>query len=158
MVRLEDYFRDKVASQGFDLFAVFARFEYAMKKGGFRKKDRADAAWPTFAESLPADFFERMRDAPEAAIYFVQPPDHLVCDGEDDVRWSGSATLPHDAVSLFKSIKTARNNLFHGDKAHNNCRDTELMTAALFILNVAYEDAEQDQAFNRFIMAMEYGL
>lgn len=158
MVKLEDYFRYKVASQGFDLFAVFARFEYAMKKGGFRRQTGADAAWRTFAEKLPADFFARMKAAPEAAIYFRRPPDHLVPDGAGGVRWSGNPTQPQDAASLFDSIKTARNNLFHGDKTHDNRRDTELMTAALFILNAAFEDAERDHAFDKFIAAMEYGL
>ena len=74
------------------------------------------------------------------------------------MRWSGNPTQPQDAASLFDSIKTARNNLFHGNKAHDNRRDTELMSAALFVLNAAYEDAENDHAFNEFIAAMEYGL
>ncbi|MGB0083950.1 MAG: hypothetical protein WBP94_01055 [Rhodomicrobiaceae bacterium] len=98
--------------------------------------------WRTFAESLPADFFARMQAAPEAAIYFNRPPDHLVPNGTDGVRWSGNAVQPHDAAILFDSIKTARNNLFHGDKAHDNDRDKELRTTALFILNAAYEAAD----------------
>ncbi len=38
MTRLEEYYRTKVASAAYDLFAVFARFEYAMKKGGIAGK------------------------------------------------------------------------------------------------------------------------
>lgn len=158
MAKLEEYFRDRIAPEGFDLFAVFARFEYAMKNGGFRRQRSADAAWQTFAERLPADFFPRMRAAPEAEIYFRAPPDHLVPDGADGVRWSGNPVPPRDAATLFGSIKTARNNLFHGDKAHNNQRDTELMKAALFILDAAYDEVEKHQAFARFVAAMEYGL
>lgn len=108
--------------------------------------------------SLPADFFARMQAAPEAGIYFRAPPDHLIVDAADGARWSGHPAQPRDAASLFDCIKTARNNLFHGDKAHDNGRDTELMVAALFILNAAYEEAEKDQAFDRFVSAMEYGL
>ena len=78
MTKLQDYFRHKVSQQGFDLFAVFARFEYAMKKGGFRRQAIPDAAWKTFAEALPADFYLKIKAAPEAQIYFQQPPDHLV--------------------------------------------------------------------------------
>ncbi len=59
-----------------------------------------------------------------------------------------------DITAFFR----ADQNLFHGDKAHDDRRDTELMAAALFILNAAYEVAENDQAFNRFVAAMEYGL
>lgn len=158
MQRLEDYYRHKISQEGFDLFALFSRFEYAMKKGGFRRQTSPDAAWRTFAECLPADFFARMKAASEAKVYFQQPPDHLVVDGADDVRWSGQPDRPKDAASLFDSIKVARNNLFHGDKAHNNQHDTELMAAALYILNEAYRVAECDSKFNRFVSAMEYGL
>jgi hypothetical protein len=31
-----------------------------------------------------------MQAAPEAAIYFHHPPDHLIADGADSVRWSGN--------------------------------------------------------------------
>ncbi len=158
MTKLQDYFRDKVSQEGFDLFAVFARFEYAMKKGGFRRKTLPDAAWQTFAEALPSDFYAKMKAAPEAQIYFQQPPNHLVVDGGDNVKWSMKLDEPKDALSLFNSIKVARNNLFHGDKAHNNDRDTKLMAAALFILNAAYDEAEKDAKFGRFISEMEFGL
>jgi hypothetical protein len=63
-------------------------------------------------------------------------------------------TLHHSS----ESIKTARNNLFHGDKTHNNHRDTELMKGALFILNAAYDAAVKEEKFHEFIDAMEYGL
>lgn len=158
MVNLQEYFKHKVSQVGYDLFAVFARFEYAMKKGGYRRQNSADAAWRAFAANLPPDFFERMKAAPEAAIYFTSPPDHLVPDTASGVRWSGKPELPRDAAGLFDSIKTARNNLFHGDKSHNSQRDTDLMVAALFVLNAAFEAAERDRRFDAFISAMEYGL
>jgi len=49
-----------------------------------------------------------MQAAPEAAIYFDQPPDHLIIDGADGVRWSGNPARPQDAATLFDSIKTDR--------------------------------------------------
>jgi hypothetical protein len=61
-------------------------------------------------------------------------------------------------ASLFQSIKTARNNLFHGDKKHDNHRDTQLMQAALFVLNEAYHEAERADGFGDFLGAMEFGL
>ena len=158
MVALEEYFRCRVSQDGFDLFAVFSRFEYAMKKGGFRRKDSSDAAWRTFAAHLPIKFFDEMKGASKASIYFTAPPDHLVANTNGGVDWSGNPRVPHDAASLFESIKTARNNLFHGDKTHNNHRDTELMKAALFILNAAYDAAVKEEKFHEFIDAMEYGL
>ncbi len=99
-----------------------------------------------------------MQASHEAQIYFNHPPDHLILDGADGVRWSDHPDVPNDTATLLDSIKTARNNLFHGDKAHDSRRDTELMAAALFILNAAYEDAERTPGFEQFIAAMEYGL
>ncbi len=158
MAELQNYFRDKVSQAGYDLFAVFARFEYAMKKGGFRRVNHAEAAWVTFADTLPAGFLAHMQAAPEAAIYFAAPPDHLVMDPAGGVRWAEAPITPTTTAGLFASINTARNNLFHGDKQHDRQRDTDLMVAAVFILNAAYDAAEGDARFDRFIAEMAYGL
>jgi hypothetical protein len=157
-MKLEEYYRPRLSEAGYDLFAVFSRFEYALKKGGFRRENYPDAAWPTFAERLPDPFFQKMRDAGEARIYFEAPPDHLVATADGDVAWSGAPSTPDDAASLFQSIKTARNNLFHGDKKHDNDRDTQLMKAALFVLNEAYQEAVGNEGFDKFVSAMEFGL
>ena len=157
MQKLEDYFRNKVSKEAYDLFAVFARFEYAMKKGGFRRQVHAEASWRKFAEAMPREFFAKMRDAPEAAIYFNSPPDCLVCDG-DTVSWSGRPKVPLNASDIFDCIKMVRNNLFHGDKKHDVRRDRDLVVAALFILNSAYEVAERLDVFRSFCAEMEYGL
>ncbi|WP_132665857.1 hypothetical protein [Rhizobium sp. PP-CC-3G-465] len=158
MTQLEDYFRQKVSQEGFDLFAVFARFEYAMKKGGFRRHASPDAAWQSFAGALPGDFYATMQAAPEARVYFDQPPAYLVRDAFDGVEWSKTPVVVKDASSLFEAIKVARNNLFHGDKAHDNDRDTKLMAAALFVLNSAFAATERDPKFQRFVSEMEFGL
>ncbi|BAQ68765.1 hypothetical protein NHU_01608 [Rhodovulum sulfidophilum] len=157
-MKLEEYYRPKLAEEGYDLLAVFSRFEYAMKKGGFRREAYPDAAWHTFAQRLPQKFFQRIADSDEAKIYFEAPPDHLVTTNDGGVEWSGNPVAPYDTISLFQSIKTARNNLFHGDKKHDNHRDTQLMEAALFVLNEAYYEAEQAGGFEDFLAAMEFGL
>ncbi len=66
--------------------------------------------------------------------------------------------MPTNAAELFESIKTARNNLFHGDKRHDNQRDTALMLAALFILNAAFDAIQPLDRFSSFIAEMEFGL
>lgn len=129
-----------------------------MKKSGFRREQYPDAAWHSFAASLPKDFFQKMQNAKEARVYFEEPPDHLVLTSNDGVDWSGAPRFPADAASLFQSIKQARNNLFHGDKSHDNNRDNQLMEAALFVLNEAYKEAEKTDGFGGFLGAMEYGL
>lgn len=158
MIQLENYYRHRVSQAAYDLFAVFARFEYAMKVGGFRRDKNADAAWKKFANNLPQDIFSRIHASPEAAIYFTSPPDRLVVNDGNGVRWSGQLRVPTNMLELLESIKTARNNLFHGDKRHDNRRDNDLMIAALFILNEIYKAVEQDPKFQHFIDEMEYGL
>lgn len=155
---LESYFRGKVSREGYDLFAVFARFEYAMKRGGFRKVDRADAAWWTFADEMPATFFEAMKKAPEAAPLFTAPPRHLVCDGPTEVDWSNAPGAPRNTLELFEYVKIVRNNLLHGDKRHDVDRDNELSRASLFVLNAAYDAVATHPAFTAFIGKMELGL
>lgn len=157
-MKLEEYYRPRLAEAGYDLLAVFSRFECAMKKGGFRREDYPDAAWHTFAQRLPQEFFPKMVGSDEVKIYFEAPPDHLVTTNDGGVGWSGNPVVPNDTASLFQSIKTARNNLFHGDKKHDNHRDTQLMKAALFVLNEAYKDAERTDGFEGFLGAMEFGL
>lgn len=157
MIQLQEYYREKVAPEAYDLFAVFQRFEYALKKSGFRQDRKPDASWRKFADALPPEFFDRMRASKEAEIYFKAPPDHLVM-AVSGVDWSQSPDPVNSSAELFDSIRTARNNLFHGDKAHDNRRDRDLMIAALFILNSAYEVAEADPNFSQFISKMEHGL
>lgn len=158
MDKLEEYFRYIVSQEAYDFFALFARFEYAMKKGGFRVKKGTSPAWNKFAMSLPEAFFEKVRAAPETLIFFDEPPDYLKMSDDGGVEWSGSPNSPHDAVTLFKSLKTARNNLFHGDKKHDHSRDIKSMKAGLNILNTAYYYTSQDERFSEFIAEMAYSL
>jgi len=155
MTNIAERNRGRVSREGYDLFAVFSRFEYAMKKGGFRRNHLPEAAWRTFAERLPANFYERMRNAPEAEIYFSAPPKKLEMDNNVGVRWAENGIAPQNASDLFDLINTARNNLFHGDKQHDNQRDAELMRAALFILQAAYDDACEIEDFAEFITHMD---
>jgi hypothetical protein len=73
------------------------------------------------------------------------------------IRQGGLRPPPHASPGV-AGLKVARNNLFHGDKGHNRQRDTDLMRAALFVLNSAYEAAETHPNFQRLIFEMEYGL
>ena len=123
MIRLEDYYRDRMPSGAADLFAVFARFEFAMKEGGYRRKDRPDAAWVTFAADLPVDFISRMKAAPEAAIFFRAPPDHLVCKPEGGVGWSGAPV----AATPVRDFYSRSNNLTNGTSRASAIRPSTLI-------------------------------
>jgi len=99
-----------------------------------------------------------MSSSPDAEVLFQAPPDRLVVDGAEGVRWSGNPSTPRNNVELFEAVKTVRNNLLHGDKRHDVARDASLVSAALFILNSAYTEAEQAAEFGAFVSAMEFGL
>lgn len=159
MTKLQDYYRHKVGQEAFDFFAVFSRFEYAMKFSALRQDNRPEASWYKLAEALTASFYNAMKAAPEAAIYFANPPGQLAL--QDGTVQFVQVDPPRDGVELFKALKRARDNLFHGDKRHDNRRDADLMVAGLFILNRAYEAAEAAQdkpALQDFIGRMEFGL
>lgn len=157
MQHIENYLRNIVSKEAFDLFAVFSRFEYGMKKGGYRRQQYPDAAWPIFADALGTEFYNKVISFDEARILFDDPPDHLICV-QDSVDWSGKPQSPRDVKELFDRIKDIRNNLFHGDKKHDRLRDQKLVIAALFVLNLAYDWAENDESFSLFISEMEIGL
>lgn len=156
---LQDYYRHKVGQEAFDFFAVFSRFEYAMKFGALRQDNRPEASWHKLAEALAAPFYEAMKAAPGAKIYFENPPGQLELK-EGVVRFF-PVDPPKDGWELFKALKRARDNLFHGDKRHDNQRDRALMIAGLFILNRAFEAAEAARdkpALQDFVSRMEFGL
>ena len=74
---LQDYYRQKVGQEAFDFFAVFSRFEYALKFSALRQDNRPEASWYKMAQALGASFYEAMKAAPEAAVYFENPPRQL---------------------------------------------------------------------------------
>ena len=156
---LQDYYRYKVGQEAFDFFAVFSRFEYAMKFDALRQDNRPEASWHKLADALTTSFYDAMKAAPEAKIYFEKPPDQLKLKNGQ----VGFAPVepPRDGQELFKALKRARNNLFHGDKRHDNRRDSDLMGAGLFILNCAFEAAaaaHDKPALQGFVGKMEFGL
>lgn len=156
---LQDYFRQKVGQEAFDFFAVFSRFEYALKFSALRQDNRPEASWYKLAQALGAPFYEAMKAARAAAIYFENPPDQLALI-EGQVQFV-SVDPPRDGWELFQALKRARDNLFHGDKRHDNDRDRALMIAGLFILNSAYEAAEAADGkpeLQDFLGRMEFGL
>jgi hypothetical protein len=137
------------------LFVVFARFEFAMKWGGFRRTDKAEAAWWTLADELDAIvarrngarfFDEACNLAPEI---MHQAPQLLVLDGTTGVRWA-PAPVPHDSRSLLDAVAMVRNNLFHGDKLHREWRDQALIAEALSILELAFDLSLGEARFQNF--------
>jgi hypothetical protein len=127
-------------------FAVFSRFEFALKNCGYASTRRAgdDSVkpnWTAFAASIRGQFAgvrnARFRDAVQ--LIMAAPPNTQVLragilDWDATMRKAGE--LDEDYV--LRLVRTVRNNLFHGGKgagdfAQRN-RDVELMTVSLVIL------------------------
>lgn len=121
-----------------EFFALFARLEYALKEGGFRRNARglAAPAGQRFAASLEARIaLLEGTELSDAVVYLTtEPPKVQPFEGE----WA-EAPLEGN-TPLAKAIDAAgrvRNNLFHGGKfgLHSpDGRDEKLVRAAMTIL------------------------
>ncbi|SPJ26784.1 hypothetical protein [Falsiruegeria mediterranea] len=149
--KLEDHLRNSLSQSAYDLFVVFGRFEYAMKRGGFRRQNHAQAAWETFARDLPDQFFDRMRADAQTEAFIDRPPRTTGSDGGGGVDWLANLDIPQNCEDLFECVKTVRNNLVHGDKWRDCDRDERLIQAALFVLNEAYREIRKCSEFDQFL-------
>jgi hypothetical protein len=125
----------------FDFFVVFSRFEFALKRSGYFKgnEDRVDPDWDQFCSKVHNKFNKAVSPEFERACeyYTTKPPkkqiirngkvvwkDNMQGTGESEFRW------------IIRSIKTVRNNLFHGAKfPFSLTRDTELLSFGLVLLH-----------------------
>ncbi len=128
----------------FNFFAVFSRFEYALKLAGFIPKgdqQKAEANWTLFASDLRGHFDGQRTQALREAVDFIMehPPLKEVVDGNStrfvECRISGATDLP----TLVVYIRRMRNNLFHGGKyprspAADPERNTRLLRHGLTVL------------------------
>ena len=144
-------------AEAFDLFVVFGRFEYAMKQGGYRRENSADAAWWAFADAIPAEFFGTMAADANAQILFHRPPKERAIK-EDGVGWTDPLPTPTSNRQLIDCVKAVRNNLLHGDKHIGSQRDTELITASLHVLNSIFETVQNLAAFEKFAECVQHDL
>jgi hypothetical protein len=139
-----------------DLWAVFSRFEYALKRAGFATGDQQKVAanWDKLAADL-ADVWNphRTDELRKAVEYITQiPPRKQVLDNGtlkwvENVRPAAEPPLQ----SLIIHIRAIRNNLFHGGKYPSAPpvapeRDTRLIQAALVILDECLSLCEQKAA------------
>ena len=127
-----------------EFFAVFSRFEFALKEAGFVKGEgRASPDWKRFSREFS---FEVDKDSPLAVSlgYLLAYPPQIQAP---NLKWKDDALQgATDKAKALESIQRVRNNLFHGGKHPPNSspgRDTELVTASLAILYAVLEQNEQ---------------
>jgi hypothetical protein len=139
-------FDDLQISRGLvcELFASFARFEYAMKAIGYCRSDRYGNALPDW-DRFKAEWGEAInpteseRGADDIAFLLAEPPEiQKFVDGRAVFRPQEFREEGEGAKAL-EAAKRVRNNLFHGGK--HTChsppeRDTKLIRGALAVLDL----------------------
>lgn len=127
-----------------EFFAVFSRFEFALKESGFVKGEgRASPDWQRFARECT---LEVAQDSPLAVSmgYLLAYPPQIQTP---NLKWKDVALQGKtDVAKALESLQRVRNNLFHGGKHPPNSqpgRDTELVSASLAVLYAVLEENEQ---------------
>lgn len=130
-----------------EFFAVFARFEYAMKASHYCRSDGWNNAvpdWRALKQDLGPALENRPNEDLTRAMAFLldAPPLVQKCvGGTPDFQEVPLAGCSNGAKAL-EAAKRVRNNLFHGGKhtPHSPpARDTELIEAALCVLQHCLE-------------------
>ena len=142
-----------------EFFVVFSRFEYALKRNQYLKKEeKASADWINFCKKVlcpklisnpetakkikrNADYLLNPDNLPKEQIRTVKGIDWRLPKREPKSRCCPSSCPSDcDICWIIRLIKIVRNNLFHGGKYRNNewpvdpKRDTQLVEISLLVL------------------------
>lgn len=124
-----------------EFFALFSRFEFALLASGYvggNSGENAWANWDQFAKDLHEAFYSEANSDPEIAFIFQYPPRKLVYLGNGECKFVDGERI-EDARTLLLSIRTIRNNLFHGSKVLFSTRDLSLISAGIRALRLALD-------------------
>lgn len=141
-------------------FVVFSRFEYALKRAGYRigNGDGVKPDWTKFASEYIAICIPsadpKMRDV--AAYFSLNPPRRLIHDDNGKMAWSEpqKRTNEPELIWLLEKVRNVRNNLFHGGKYPYNsnidepARDSTLLEHTLTIIEAS---CKFNKDVNRFM-------
>ena len=139
--RIDEDLLQQLPHAAVTLFAVFSRFECALKRSGYHYGDGdAKPNWEKFAAALGPDFFDEVRNQGIAQVLIDNPPKKQVVQN-GYVDWQ-PATQATNTTELFVYIRRVRNNLFHGGKypsgpVRDMSRDQELLLQSVAVLELA---------------------
>jgi hypothetical protein len=129
----------------FRFFAVFSRFEYALKRRGFLKKqEQAEADWDSYANQLRGQFATVKAPVFKTAWGYLtsEPPKKQIVNW-NSLGWKATVRGNSESIEsyLLRLVRTVRNNLFHGGKypypvgpMSDAGRDRRLIESALVVL------------------------
>jgi len=132
-----------------DFFVKFARFEYALKRARYlEKKPYASPDWQRFADDLRGIPAKNQKAILDCAAYLqTEPPKkQVVADGA--LRWEERKPSDSQIQSVIESVKTVRNNLFHGGKFPEGpiaepARNQRLLNECLAVLQAVLDQPVQ---------------
>jgi hypothetical protein len=133
-----------------EFFWKFSVFECALKREGFLKAGRNNAAepdWDKFGHEVQGRFSQvsapMFKESVEK-LKKLSPRRQVVRNGA--LGWDAVVQQPGDSdeAFIFRLLKTARNNLFHGGKYPDGtieeiARDQDILRAGSAILDACYE-------------------
>lgn len=132
-----------------EFFVFFSRFEFALKRAHFVKKDRFGNASPDW-DAFACDLNKRNAECPDedfakAKKFLIDhPPQRQVYTdqgGNKDWKWGPNKKRDNESEwqHLLRLVRDVRNNLFHGGKfpdgpVDGTERNCQLLRACLAIL------------------------
>lgn len=128
----------ELSKQAFDFFYWFSRFEFALKENGYLKNrqigDRALPGWDEFTQQW-AETYVVSREA--LVLVDLRPETQVV--GKNGLSWKPTdlAKCTSDLAKVTLTLKTIRNNLFHGGKHGGEGWDDAQRTSELLATGVA---------------------
>jgi hypothetical protein len=126
-----------------EFMATFARFEFALKKSGYARGDDSQVSpnWDAFANDLAKLDAAVLAPVLGTCQYLQQhPPKKQVLD-KGLLRWVDRQGTSGSAIgNALLSVRTVRNNIFHGGKFPDGMimdplRDEQLIRDCLAVLN-----------------------
>lgn len=132
--------------QVLDFFAIFARFEYALKACGFAhaQKKYVEPDWEKFIKEVEKYSTPATDQLVAAVRYLVDEPPKGQILKENRATYEATAKEPSGKTELAKAVRSAkrvRNNLFHGGKymgaSESSVRNRRLLESSIVVLSAA---------------------
>ena len=134
-----------------EFFAVFSRFEHALKASGYVVPDRHGNAlvdWNRFIKAAEPWFNPPAQGVASAVDYLVKAPPYGLVFKHQNLTWELRKYPQNTPVSMLvlEAVKTVRNNIFHGGKHMPHSppgRDEQLIQACVDVLYYCLDSSAQ---------------
>lgn len=135
----KDEITKELSLLAFDFFYWFSRFEFCLKEYGYLKYDKpcanAEPGWDKFVN----EHADAYNPSDEAKELLAAAPERQIVLANSTLDWRpvGLLDCKTDLAKVVRSIKTIRNNLFHGGKHGAAGWDNPVRTQLLLVSSKA---------------------